>query len=59
MLRAAASVAACHAEDGSGAGKRIVPVIAGMPAVHPTTAVTESIVCGNFEAVAHCGTPNQ
>jgi cytochrome c553 len=25
---------ACHAEDGSGAGKRIVPVIAGMPAVH-------------------------
>ncbi len=25
---------ACHAEDGSGVGKRIVPVIAGMPAVH-------------------------
>lgn len=25
---------ACHAEDGSGTGKRIVPVIAGMPAVH-------------------------
>ena len=24
----------CHAEDGSGTGKRIVPVIAGMPAVH-------------------------
>lgn len=24
----------CHAEDGSGVGKRIVPVIAGMPAVH-------------------------
>lgn len=25
---------ACHAEDGAGVGKRIVPVIAGMPAVH-------------------------
>jgi len=25
---------ACHAEDGSGVGKRIVPVISGMPAVH-------------------------
>ena len=25
---------ACHAEDGSGVGKRIVPIIAGMPAVH-------------------------
>jgi cytochrome c553 len=25
---------ACHAEDGSGVGKRVVPVIAGMPAVH-------------------------
>jgi cytochrome c553 len=25
---------ACHAEDGTGVGKRIVPVIAGMPAVH-------------------------
>lgn len=24
----------CHAEDGAGVGKRIVPVIAGMPAVH-------------------------
>lgn len=24
----------CHAEDGSGVGNRIVPVIAGMPAVH-------------------------
>lgn len=24
----------CHAEDGSGVGKRVVPVIAGMPAVH-------------------------
>ena len=25
---------ACHAADGAGVGKRIVPVIAGMPAVH-------------------------
>lgn len=25
---------ACHAEDGSGVGKRIVPIISGMPAVH-------------------------
>lgn len=25
---------ACHAKDGAGVGKRIVPVIAGMPAVH-------------------------
>ncbi len=25
---------ACHAEDGSGVGKQIVPVISGMPAVH-------------------------
>lgn len=24
----------CHAEDGAGTGKQIVPVIAGMPAVH-------------------------
>ena len=25
---------ACHAEDGSGVGNRIVPIISGMPAVH-------------------------
>ncbi|MDH3620063.1 MAG: hypothetical protein OER91_04175 [Gammaproteobacteria bacterium] len=24
----------CHAEDGSGVGKQVVPIIAGMPAVH-------------------------
>ena len=24
----------CHAEDGAGVGKAIVPIIAGMPAVH-------------------------
>ena len=24
----------CHAEDGTGVGKKIVPIIAGMPAVH-------------------------
>ena len=24
----------CHAEDGAGTGKKVVPVIAGMPAVH-------------------------
>jgi len=24
----------CHAEDGAGVGKKVVPVIAGMPAVH-------------------------
>ena len=24
----------CHAEDGAGVGKKIVPIIAGMPAVH-------------------------
>lgn len=24
----------CHADDGTGVGKRIVPIIAGMPAVH-------------------------
>jgi|GEM_PF-1328780 len=29
-----AACKACHAEDGSGTGKRVVPVIAGMPAVH-------------------------
>jgi len=29
-----AACKACHAEDGSGVGKRIVPVISGMPAVH-------------------------
>ena len=25
---------ACHAEDGSGVGKQVVPIISGMPAVH-------------------------
>lgn len=29
-----AACKSCHAEDGAGVGKRIVPVISGMPAVH-------------------------
>lgn len=34
-----AACKSCHAEDGAGVGKRIVPIIAGMPAVHVEEAL--------------------